>query len=110
MAKGLQRKDRVQLFGGIVDVDALVAGQAIRNPIQPMQAHDMVNTEQARVSQMIADNSNEVLVAVQPHGLGMHRRKTPVLTFCKYRVRRCSSRDTANEKPAIAPDVVALGM
>src|SRR5438093_3495297 len=75
-----------------------------------MQAHHVIDTQQARVSQVIADECDEILISIQPHGLRMQWRKTPVLTFRKYQVRRRSSRDTANEKLAVMPDIVTFGM
>src|SRR5262245_33472798 len=40
----------------------------------------------------------------------MHWRKSPVLPFCEYRVRRRAARHVTNKSSAIMPDVVAVGM
>src|SRR5436853_29159 len=101
-----ETQQRPQLFGGIFDIDTLVAGQAVWNPVESMQAHDVIDAKQLRIPEVILKILDDVAITIQPHRLGIHRRESPVLPLRENRVRGSASGDALNEKIGMPPIVI----
>src|SRR5205085_11223347 len=106
----LDGQNRVQLLLRIAYVDAVLRLAAARDPEEPVQAHDVVDAEDAGVRELVAYALAEVVVTPDADGVGVERREAPVLPLGEEEVGRRADADALREVRGIFVRVVALGV
>ena len=103
----LQTQDRVELLRPVLDVSALAGLGPGRDPVQPVHRHHVVDSEDSRVLEVMAEAIDPVRIAVLADSLRMQRRERPILAFGKESVRRRSSRGRRSKRIRALPNVEA---
>src|SRR5438093_9778570 len=101
---GFEAQNRIKLLSGITDVSAFAGWVALRNPIEPMQAHDMVDSKQAGVPHLETDVVYKIAVFALAKLLRIQRAESPVLAFGEIEIRRRSGSSLACENILLAPN------
>ena len=84
----LERDHRVELVGPVRHVGAVPGVESLRDPVQALQAHDVIDPQVGGVTEGAPEHADEVAVPVLPHPLGVEGRKRPVLPAGKEEVGR----------------------
>lgn len=103
MALAFQRQHRQQIVHRIFDVGAAIGGFAIRDPPQPQQRHDVIDTQRATAGHVGAQKINERLIPARRHHVRIHRRQAPVLPQRAQNIRRRPDRRFQAVQLAVAP-------
>ena len=106
----LQGEDRVQLLLPVADIHPVLRTCALRNPVQAVQPHDVVDPQHRRVTCVVSHDRPHVRVAVIPDAFGMQRRGPPVLAQGEQSVRRSTDGHTGRVQRTMHPGVKALRM
>ena len=93
----LQSEDGIELVGMVSDVSTFGRREAFRNPVKPMQVHDVVDTEHTRIPHVLAQTVNVVTVSVAANHFRMNGGETPVLAVAEEAVGRSASCDARGE-------------
>ena len=104
----LQGEDGVQLLLPVADIHPVLRACALRNPVQAVQPHDVVDPQHGRVARVVSHDSPHVRVAVIPDAFGMQRRRPPVLAQGEQSVRRSTDGHAARVQATIHPGVKAF--
>jgi hypothetical protein len=107
---GFQEEDRVQLVLVIPDVDAVRRVESLRDPVQAVERHDVVQAKDARPRQDVAERGPEVPVAVLPDPLWMRGREPPPLAPGEEAIRRRPRGRLQREPIPLTPHVIARRM
>ena len=75
-----------------------------------MKTHNVIDTNEPCAAKVISQECDDVLVPIQAHRFGIHGRKTPILTFREYRIRRGSAGNVRYKELPIPPDIITVGM
>src|SRR5262249_28465257 len=67
---GFERKQSVQFFSRISDVSALLGRKALGNPIEPVQAHDVVDAEQVGVPHLKSNEFKPIAITLPAYACG----------------------------------------
>src|SRR3990172_1644820 len=105
---GFETDDGVEFVGAMMHIHTLASRESPGNPVQAVQPHDMVEAQQAGVTEMMAQTLDVVAVTLAPNRFGAKRRKPPVLAFDEESVRRRAPVRFQGEKRALAPNVIAV--
>ena len=97
----------VPLLGRIADVDALARLIAVWHPKESVQAHDVVETQNPGVTQVVAQVGSDIAVGPGTTCVGMQRRKAPILSAGKKIVGRRATRHSTDKKLAFLPHIIA---
>ena len=106
----LDAEDREQLVGLVADIHAVLRLHARGDHEQAVEAHDMVEAEEVRVLQVVAQRRDEVGVALLACGLGVHGREAPVLAAGEDGIGRGPDGGAGDEQFGALPDVVPAGV
>ena len=89
----------------IADVNSFADLESLRDPVEPVQPHDVIHTQQLCVLHVVPQAVYKVPVAAEPGPFRMRRRETPVLPLREKPVGRDAARDAASKQVRVAPDV-----
>ena len=78
----LKSEDGIELVRMVSDVSTVGRREAIRNPVKPMQVHDVVDAEHTRIAHVVAQTLNVVTVSVAANHFRMNGGETPVSGRC----------------------------
>ena len=106
----LEREDRVHLVRPVSDVHAVVAVHPVGHHEQPMQSHDVVDSDHPGQAQEVAQARDRVPITVPPDPLRRQRGEAPVLAPGEERIGRGAGRDPIEERAPLAPHVVTGGV
>ncbi|OPZ05521.1 MAG: hypothetical protein BWZ08_02470 [candidate division BRC1 bacterium ADurb.BinA292] len=110
MTMRLQTENRKQFLRRIVHVGAGRGGGPLRNPVESMQPHHMIDAEHPGLAHQLAQRLNHVAILRLADAPGMQRGEAPVLPARKKLVRRRAAAHPVGELLAVAPHIVAVGV
>ena len=110
MSLGFQADDGVQLIGWVLHECSLVAIEAGRNPIHPVQTHHVVDAQEAGMAHVMAKACDEVIVSALARMARMHGSETPVLPLAEESIRRCAAGNGLGEYPGVTVQIESLRM
>ena len=106
----LQTQHCVQLFGGVVHVDALFCTHPVRDPIETVQAHDVVDPEHGGHRHVVTQGVDEGTVSLLAKRSREHRPKPPVLACALEPVRWGPHIHSLSEQSLSIPGIEAIRM
>ncbi len=92
-----ERHHCMELVCSIRHVRTMAGVEALGNPVEALQAHDMIDPQVRSVPDGASHRLDEVAVPVLPHPLGMERGERPVLPTFEEQIRRCPTMHTGHE-------------
>ena len=106
----LEAEDGEEFVGVVADVDTLTGGESFGNPIEAMEAHDVIEAEHAGDAEVVADDVDPVAIVVFAEPLGMEGGEAPILTAGEHGVGRGAAAGVEGVELGVEPDVEAFGV
>src|SRR3954465_14446864 len=98
-----QGEDADQVIHEIGNVSALRGRTTLRNPIEMLKSHDMIDSESAGMTHIGADEIDEAGVSLVAQRMGIERGQTPVLPGRVENIRRRSDVRARDHKIRMRP-------
>ncbi len=107
VAHAFERQHAHEILRGLSHVRALRGIAAVGNPVEPEEAHHVIDAERAAMPAILADRFGEQAVAILAMLLRVGRRKAPILALRREVVRRRAHAAAANEERPVRPEIGA---
>jgi len=104
----LDRQNGIELFRTVPNVDAVAATGTGRNPVEPVESHDVVDPEQAGCTEMVSEYRANVPVSVLADPFRVERGETPDLPAGEERIGRRTGTHACHEEFRPRPDIESL--
>ena len=105
-----QGDHRIELVRPVRHVRTVAGVKALGDPVQTLQAHDVIDPQVGGVPEGPPQHTDEVVVAVVPDALGMEGREGPILAAGEEQVGWRSPVRPSHEGPGCPDRVETVGM
>ena len=102
-ANALERGDAREIGERVVEIGACRGRRALRDHVEPLERHDMVDAQRAGVPHVGAQQLDEAAIAARPQALGMRRRQTPLLARLRAGVGRRADVQRVHHEVPLGP-------
>src|SRR6267142_3984025 len=102
-----ETENRIEFIGWIGNVSAFPGGMALRNPVEPVKAHDMIEAKHPCLTHLKTEDVAQVAIALLSEAPGMQGSKSPILPLAEKGVRRRAHIRAGRKSIAFTPEVVS---
>ncbi len=108
LAAAFERDETQQIAKRIMDVSPPRGRKTARDPIEPLQAHHMIDAQDPRVPHIGAQRGDQRGKAAPAQGQRVDRREPPILAGPGQQVGRCADRRTGDDQLPVGPGFGAV--